>query len=128
MGFNKKSSPKGAERNNMKISNMSELKEKAIVVTEGMETFFPQFAIRKSMIVSELQAESLTYAYNNSVVAFVDNEGTFYVIPDLKGTQKVLVEAGYRKAYFYVPFSNWDYPVEYKERWEKLWETRIGQE
>lgn len=125
MGFNKKSSPKWTERNNMKsINTMAELKAKALVVTDGMETFFPQFNARETLTISGIQSNKLTYAYNNSVVAFVDEEGTFYVIPDLKGTQKLLSENGYAKAYFYVPFSNWDYPVAYKEKWENLWKEK----
>jgi len=125
MGFNKKSSPKGTERNIMKsINTMTELKAKALVVTDGMETFFPQFNAREPLTISEVQTDKLTYAYNNSVVAFVDEEGTFYVIPDLKGTQKVLSENGFAKTYFFVPFSNWDYPVEYKEKWQNLWNEK----
>lgn len=46
------------------------------------------------------------------------------MIPDLKGTQKTLSENGYAKTYFYVPFSNWDYPVVYKEKWENLWKEK----
>lgn len=106
------------------INTMAELKEKALVVIDGMETFFPQFSARETLTISKIQTNKLTYAYNNSVVAFVDEEGTFYVIPDFKGTQKVLLENGYAKAYFYVPFSNWDYPVAHKEKWEKLWEEK----
>ena len=106
------------------INTMAELKAKALVVTDGMETFFPQFNARETLTISRIQSNKLTYAYNNSVVAFVDEEGTFYVIPDLKGIQKVLSENGYVKAYFYVPFSNWDYPVVYKEKWENLWKEK----
>lgn len=73
MGFDKKSSPKGTERNNMKsINTMAELKAKALVVTDGMETFFPQFNARETLTISGIQSNKLTYAYNNSVVAFVD--------------------------------------------------------
>lgn len=106
------------------INTMADLKTKAIVVIDGMETFFPQFSKRETLVVSKIQTNKLTYAYNNSVVAFVDEEGTFYVIPDLKGTQRLLLENGYAKTYFYVPFSNWDIPVAYKEKWEKLWEEK----
>lgn len=125
MGFYKKSSPKGTERNIMKsIKTMAELKAKALVVTDGMEIVFPHFCACENLNISGIQTDKLTYAYNNSVVAFVDEEGTFYAIPDFKGTQKVLSENGYAKSYFYVPFSNWDYPLAYKEKWENLWKEK----
>ena len=103
---------------------MKNLKERALVVTDGMETFFPQFSSKETLKVSGLSVKPLTYSYNNSVIAFVDEEGIMRVIPDLKGTQKLLVENGYIREYFYVPFSNWDYPVAYKEQWEALWKEK----
>lgn len=103
------------------IDTMEELKAKAIVVTDGMESYFPSFKSLEKIKLSEIQAKNLSYAYNNSVVAFVDENGTFYVIPYFSGIQSVLLENGYTKDYFYVPFSNWDYPVAYKERWDDLW-------
>ena len=127
-GFLKKASPKGTERNFMRnflnVATLDELKKKAILVRNGMETYFPQFACQETLRISNLHLEPKTYAYNNSVVAFVDEEGNFYVIPDIKGTQKLLIENGYHSAYFYVPFSNWDYPVEHKEYWESLWKEK----
>ena len=108
------------------IRTLAELKENAIIVTDGMETYFPQFSKKETLKLSGLNPDShkLAYAYNNGVVAFVDNEGNLYVIPDIKGTQKVLSENGYSKEYFYVPFSNWDYPVAAKEVWEWLWSLK----
>ena len=105
---------------------IEEFKEKAVVVTIGMETFFPQFKLREKLFLTGLEPEKFKkkYSYNNSVVAFVDEEGTFYVIPDLQGLQKVLKENGYTRDYFYVPFSNWDYPVMYENKWRKLWEEK----
>lgn len=123
-GFLRSQVLKGRKEIMRNINSMADLKAKALVVTDGMETFFPQFNVREKLTISGIQTNKLTYAYNNSVVAFVDEEGTFYVTPDLKGTQKTLSENGYAKAYFYVPFSNWDYPVAHKEQWEKLWEEK----
>lgn len=106
------------------MKTIKELKFKAIHVEDGMETCFPQFSKREGLKVSELKATPKTFAYNNSVVAFVDEDGWFFVIPNFKGVQKLLIENGYKKAYFYVPFSNWDYPVIGKTYWEKLWEEK----
>lgn len=104
--------------------DMEILKRKAILVHDGMETYFPQFSTREELHISELHPQSLTYAYNNSVIAFVDEHNDFYVIPALKDAQKILVNNGYTKNYFYVPFSNWDYPVARKEDWENLWREK----
>lgn len=107
--------------------NIKELKLKAIHVEDGMETYFPQFSKRETLKISELQLIPKTYSYNNSVVAFVDEDGCLFVIPDFKGTQKFLIEEGYKKAYFYVPFSNWNYPVICKDYWESLWKEKNDQ-
>jgi len=110
-----------------RIINLGHLKDLALRVQEGMETYFPQFSCSEKLKVSQIAKETKTYAYNNSVVAFVDEKGGMYVIPDIKGTQKLLMENGYKKSYFYVPFSNWDYPVAYEEKWKKLWEMKNSQ-
>ena len=106
------------------VCTMEQLKAKALVVTEGMQVYFPQFNKKENLAVSRLQTHKMTYAYNNSVVAFVDEEGTFRVIPDLKGIQKLLTQSGYVKDYFYVPLSNWDVPVEHEKMWKALWEEK----
>ena len=103
---------------------MEAIKAKAIEVVEGMETYFPQFAISEELKISELQLEPLTYAYNNSVIAFVTEEKKFFVLPCFKGTEKTLLANGYRKAYFYVPFSNWDFPLRQRGKWERLWKQK----
>ena len=109
---------------NIKTEALQTLKARALVVTNGMETFFPQFSKREKLQISNLHTKPMTYAYNNSVVAFIDENGTFYVIPDIKGTQKTLIENGFKKDYFYVPFSNWDYPLGNKDYWEFLWNLK----
>ncbi len=103
---------------------LKQLKKKAIIVEDGMKVFFPQFSSRQVLYINEIDAKPKTFAYNNSVVAFVDEYGSVYVIPNLRHTQKTLVNNGYEFAHFYVPFSNWDYPVDYKERWKELWKEK----
>lgn len=100
------------------------LKERAVIVTDGMKTHFPQFSKTETIHVSNLNITPKTYAYNNGIIAFVDEDKVFYAIPDFKGTQKTLVENGYKKDNFYVPFSNWNYPVDLKDYWESLIELR----
>ena len=100
------------------------LKEKAVIVEDGMQTHFPQFGTTETLQISKLTLEPKTYAYNNGTIAFVDENKTFRVIPNFKDTQKVLIQNGYRKDHFYVPFSNWDYPIAHKEYWESLKELQ----
>ena len=108
------------------IKSMNELKKKAINVYEGMETRFPQFDVQEKLHVSELNPENnkMRYSYNNGVVAFIDEDGEFWTIPDIRGVQAVLTEAGFKRGYFYVPFSNWDYPVSYENKWKELWKEK----
>ena len=106
------------------LVNLEILKERAVIVTDGMKTHFPQFQQTETIYISNLNIKPKTYAYNNGIIAFVDEDKTFYVIPDLKGIQKMLVENGYKKDCFYVPFSNWNYPVGLKDYWEQLTDLR----
>lgn len=105
---------------------MSGLKDYSIFIEDGMQTFFPQWQETKTLPISSFigNITPKSYSYNNGVIAFVDEDKDFYVIPNFKGTQKILVEEGYKKDHFYVPFSNWDYPVACSERWEYLLELR----
>lgn len=103
-----------------RLVDMDFLKEKAVLVYDGMETYFPQFGTQERLHISDLNLQSLTYAYNNGIVAFVDEQNNLYVIPAFKGISELLENGGYTKRSFYVPFSNWDYPVELKEYWENL--------
>lgn len=60
------------------------------------------------------------YASNNSTLAYVDIEGTLHVTPFTHAALKCLQENGFTEKFFYVPFSNGDYPTAEKSRWEFL--------
>lgn len=87
-----------------------------------MKVYWPQFSKNEVVDLKALETDDkkMQYSYNNSVIAFVDENGSLYVIPDI-GVQKTLVSAGYSRKFFYVPFNNLDYPVEYEEKWKSLW-------
>ncbi len=92
----------------------------SVKVHNGMVVVFPQFCQRVLLDVSE-QASKFNgcYAVNNSTIAFVfDNE--VYVTPETNKVRQTLDDAGFRMSCFAVPFSNWDYPFEAKEKWETL--------
>ena len=82
-----------------------------------MKVYWPQFSKNEVVDLKALETDDkkMQYSYNNSVIAFVDENGSLYVIPDIE-VQKTLVSAGYSRKFFYVPFINWDYPVEYEEK------------
>lgn len=105
--------------------NICEIKERAVKVEDKMEVYWPQFSSHEVIDLTALKPEEkkMQYSYNNSVIAFVDENGDMYVIPDI-GIQKVLACEGYSRKFFYVPFSNWDYPVAYEEKWNNLWKEK----
>lgn len=104
--------------------DLREIKERAIQVKDGMEVFWPQLTKSGQINLKKLHPEKNRgkYAYNNSVIAFVDEEDSLYVIPSLAGVRQGLEAAGYVCDYFYVPFSNWDYPVQEQKKWEDLFD------
>lgn len=104
------------------IIAMDSLKEEAVRVYTGMIAVFPQFSQEEALDISELEPKfNGCYATNNSTVCFVsDNE--VFVIPNTRVTMRSLHNAGFREKYFYVPFSNWDYPKSEKFKWNSLWE------
>lgn len=109
---------------NRVIDTMEQLKDMAIRLNDGMWIYYPQFNQKVDLQINETcQEHSGQYAYNNSVVAFVE-DNIMYVIPDIKGVQKTLSENGFPKSYFYVPCSNWDYPIAYEKEWKDLWNIK----
>ena len=104
------------------IIAMDSLKEGAVRVYNGMIAVFPQFSQEEALNISELAPKfNGCYATNNSTVCFVsDNE--VFVTPYTRITIRSLHSAGFREEYFYVPFSNWDYPKFEQSKWNSLCE------
>ena len=59
-----------------------------------------------------------TFCVNNSTAAFV-LDGKVYVVPYTQTVGKILDE-NFKREYFFVPFSNWDYPKNELQVWKKL--------
>ncbi len=104
------------------IITMDSLKEGAVRVFTGMIAVFPQFSQEEALNISELAPKfNGCYAMNNSTVCFVsDNE--VFVTPCTRLVLRSLQSAGFRQEYFYVPFSNWDYPKFEQCKWNSLLE------
>ena len=62
------------------------------------------------------------YYVNNGVLAFVTENGDYYVTPYWREVAEELEKLGYSNAGMYVPFSNWDKPnnVTLAKAWEEL--------
>ncbi len=102
------------------VCTMETLITNSIRVTPGMVAVFPQYADESIINVSEIVPKfSGCFATNNSTVAFIYND-EFYATPYTRNVMRTLRENGFREAYFYVPFSNWDYPKNYRWKWENL--------
>ena len=116
--------------------DLATLKDQSIRLYPGLTVCWPQYGDKiEALPAFHVQdANDLAYGYstvhrywamNNGVVCFMDDanpsrETEAYVTPCVPGVLRCLQEAGYQERRFYVPFSNWDYPVAERGRWEIL--------
>lgn len=104
------------------MKNMKELKEMAVRVYTGMTVVFPQFKSEDTLNIQGIVPKFTgRYAVNNSTVSFVEGN-EMYVIPYTREVMNVLANANFHQDYFYVPFSNWDYPKADSYKWFALLE------
>lgn len=107
------------------IIAMDSLKKDAVRIHDGMVVVFPGDFLHQPSQEEILRISGLApkfngcYAVNNSTVCFVsDNE--IFVTPYTRVTIRSLQAAGFFKEYFYVPFSNGDYPKFEDAKWISL--------
>jgi len=106
-----------------KIMKMGELICNSVRVIPGTRAFYPQYGEEETIEIMDLVPKFPgCYATNNSTVAYI-YEGAFYVTPYTRSVMATLNNQGFKERCFYVPFSNWDYPVREKARWEVLREA-----
>lgn len=107
----------------MAYKTIEELIKDSIRVIPGMIAVYPQYSQEEVINVSEIVPKFPgRYATNNSTVAFV-HDGIFYVTPYTRKAVKTLRENGLSSDYFYVPFSNGDYPKSEQFKWNALREN-----
>lgn len=99
--------------------NLKELENNSISVTSGMEVVYPQLQQEESIDCSWAPKFNGCYAVNSSTVAFVNN-GELFITPYTRKVIRSLQSEGFREEYFYVPFSNGDYPKWKKTKWDNL--------
>lgn len=97
---------------------IKDLIKESIRVYTGIIAVWPQQCEREEEInFNNVATFNGSYALNNGTLAFViDN--ILYVTPSSRRAFEAL--KGFSQKYFYVPFSNGDYPKSEKERWEEL--------
>ena len=103
---------------------MEEMKRRSIKLYDGMKVVCPQLSEREETIdlasLSDLIPKfNGCYATNNSTVCFI-SDGEIWVTPSTLMVIRSLSEAGFTERYFYVPFSNGDYPKAEQEKWYNL--------
>lgn len=105
------------------MTTMGELKEMAIAINAPIQVCYPQHGDKQETLNPDYAIANPNlhhkYASNNSTIAFVD-EGVLYVMPYFRKAMAVLQKNGFAEKCFYVPFSNWDYPLTEKAQWEEL--------
>ena len=105
-------------------STLAELKKNSLKLYDGMVVIYPQFHQEDILSLDgEPKFDGRHYAINNSTVAYVENDGSYYVCPWSKSAISVLRDEGFKEKSFYVPFSNWDYPKKEEETWQRLREA-----
>lgn len=99
---------------------METLKKESVRVYTGMTVVFPQFQKEDTLNISGLVPKfNGCYAVNNSTVCYVADDEV-YVTPYTRSNMATLREAYFMEKYFYVPFSNWDYPKTEEVKWTML--------
>lgn len=95
-------------------------KEGSVRVYPGMIAVWPQFKQEEPLNLMELAPKfNGRYATNNSTACFV-HDGEIFVTPYTREVIATLRCSGFISDYFYVPFSNGDYPKQEEYKWNLL--------
>ncbi len=110
--------------NNKMMTGMERILKKAIEIDKPIKVFWPQYGkeeIFNPERYCKNQGLQHSYSTNNGTIAYIENERVF-VLPYTRKAMKELKELSFAPKGFYVPFSNWDYPVKEKRQWDELLE------
>lgn len=86
----------------------------------GITTFHPIYNETSKQPLETPEGMARKYDYNNGILAFVGEDGSYYVTPFCGDIIPLIEEEGYEHKKLYVPFSNFDIPSD--EKLAKLWE------
>lgn len=106
------------------IKTLDELMAEAIKIKnkEKVIVFWPQFNKHQEQaytLTDDYFVSERTYNVNNGIIAFY-MRNTLYVIPYFNEIDKILEAEGFKQSDMFVPFSNHEYPIENKEKWEAM--------
>ncbi len=108
-----------------KTINLSLLKESAVCICVGTIAVFPHEGREVRLELSDLKKKfNGCYSLQTPTVSFIHN-GEMYAIPYTERVIRSLKAAGLKKANFYVPFSEGDYPKGQAIKWVHLKEMVI---
>ncbi|MBP3255359.1 MAG: hypothetical protein J6M60_02570 [Clostridia bacterium] len=101
------------------INTLQKLKEMAIAIHNGIIAMRPKE--NKKVIFNPSVDKKMEHCYcsNSGIVSFVA-DGTMYVIPYMASVMAVLNSEGFERKAMYVPFSNDEYPIGEKKKWDSL--------
>lgn len=100
--------------------NLKELRNAGVEVWSGLQVSWPMHNKAERLSLGDIpERYEHKYSWNNGTICFVD-EGKVFVIPAMWNVLQLLLDEGFREASFYVPFSNGDFPLRYKAKWESL--------
>ncbi len=102
----------------MKINSLKELKKNSIMVVDGMTIMNAQGHEDVIEMREERAKFNDAYSVNNSTLCFITDH-KIYVTPFCRSEQ-LLLDEGFKKETFYVPFSNGSYPKALFDKWDKL--------
>ena len=94
------------------------LEDFGIQLFSGMHVYWPQ-----SQYIEELVLEfhrPKTFAKNNGKVCWITEKGECFLGFTTKETMEELEKQGYTQEVFFVPFSNWDGPLDANPMWRAL--------
>lgn len=103
----------------MVISSLDKLKDLSIAIKGDIIAYRPK-ENKKILFNPSVETEmEHCFCSNAGIISFVA-DGVMYVTPYMPPVMAVLNSAGFKRKAMYVPFSNDEYPVDQKDKWEAL--------
>ena len=103
----------------MIITTLQKLKDLSIVIDGSTMAYRPNENKKVLFNPSVEPKMERCFCSNAGIIAFVI-DGKMYVIPYMASVMSVLSDEGFERKPMYVPFSNEEYPIGQKDKWEAL--------
>ena len=110
---------------NKRYASIEDLKKDSIRIYDGMTVSGSAYNGKEEKVNfncatfnREYNGEKVYSSNNGTLAMIIDNN--FYATPSTRSVLEFLEEEGFVEKFFYVPFSNGEYPVRERWIWEKL--------